>query len=276
MSFDGALDACPLAFIDLEMTGLDPLRDRIVEVCVQRVTSGVLEGELDTLVHPGAAFLGDESASRPGMKIHGIDVEALSGAPPFERIADEIVRLTDGAALVAHGAEWDVKFLAAAFAHIGRPFAPPCVVDTLRLSRRAFALPSHSLEALAKHWGVDHTAHRARGDVLATRVVFDRCVAELKPHSARDLASVRIGDRVAREEIVRACEEACTQGVDVRLVYRPSGGPRGEIVLRVTSVERDKTPPRIFGYEVASRARRELRADRILSCEAALRETSSA
>ncbi len=271
--FDGPLDDCPLAFVDLEMTGLDLAHDRIVEVCVLRVRGSVVEAEIETLVGPDPndpdAAKWKESA-RPGMKVHGIDAAAIAAAAPFSTIADAIEHACEGAAIVAHGAEWDVKFLSAAFTRIGRKFTPPCVVDTLRMSRRAFALPSHSLQSLAKHWGVAHTAHRAHGDVLATRVVFERCVAELKPKSARDLADVRVGDRVAREDIVLACEEACQAGTDVRLVYRRSGAPRLELVFRVTAVDRSGIPPRVLGYEVASRARRDLRADRILSCEPAL------
>lgn len=261
----GPLAECPLAFVDLEMTGLDPEKDRIVEVCVQRVVDGVLEAELDTLVCPD--FPPEDRTERPGMKIHGIAEDALAAAPPFAQIADRVQNIVNGAAIVAHGAEWDMKFLNAAFARLGRTFEAPCVIDTLRLSRRAFALPSHSLGSLAKHWKVEHVAHRARGDVIATRVVYDRCVAVLNPKSARDLASVRIGDRVAREEIVLACEDAFAKGYDLRLVYRPSGGPRAELVVRVTAIQRNENPPRVVAYDVVSRARRELRADRILSCE---------
>jgi len=262
---DGPLAACPLAFVDLEMTGLESERDRIVEVCVQRVVNGVVEEELDTLVCPD--FPSEDRTERPGMKIHGIAEEAIAGAPPFAKIADEVQRLVAGAAIVAHGAEWDLKFLSAAFTRLGRTFEAPCVIDTLRLSRRAFSLPSHSLGSLAKHWNVEHTAHRARGDVLATRAVFEKCIAELAPKSARDLAGVRIGDRVAREEILLTCEDALAKGYDLRLVYRPSGGPRAELIVRVTAMKREETPPRIIAYDVVSRGRRELRADRILSCE---------
>ena len=49
-----ALDTVPVAVIDLEMTGLDPEHDRIIEIGVVRAIGGAVERVYETLVRPGS------------------------------------------------------------------------------------------------------------------------------------------------------------------------------------------------------------------------------
>jgi DNA polymerase-3 subunit epsilon len=69
-------------------------------------------------------------------------------------------------------------------------------------------------------------------------------------------------------------DAARLSGQPVELRYRPSGRGPQEMSFVVTAVARELDPPRVFGYELPSRGRRELRADRILG--ARLASTSAA
>lgn len=261
--WDLPVSEAPLAFVDLEMTGLDPETDRVVEVCIERVVGGEVRDRVDTLVRPPEAR-GD------GMRIHGIDAATLAAAPAFEAIADRVVEVLQGAVLVAHAAAWDVAFLKNELGRAGRALPDPHYVDTLQLARRSFGLPSHSLDALCTHFGIDRgRAHRAADDVKALRAVFARCVDLLAPTSVRDLGEVRVAERKARAAILAACAEAQAGGFPVDLTYRPS--KRGPAVVRmvILEVRSDLDPPRVLGYLLPGRGRRELRADRILRCEPA-------
>ncbi|HWL89092.1 MAG TPA: exonuclease domain-containing protein, partial [Polyangiaceae bacterium] len=190
----------------------------------------------------------------------------------FEVIADRAIELLDGAVLVAHAAEWDVAFLQMELERAGRAL-PPALghpVDTLILARRAFALQSYALKNLATFLGVEHgQAHRAGPDVRAMRKVFERCVAELAPVSARDLWEVRVAARRARSAIVAACEEAVIHENTVLLTYRPSRRKPEPLLMVLTEVRADLDPPRVIGYQLPGRGRRELRADRILRIDPA-------
>jgi DNA polymerase-3 subunit epsilon len=262
------LDAAPLAFLDLEMTGLEPAVDRVVEVCVERVVGGQIMGRIETLVRAG-----DEvDPVGAGMAIHGIDRAELLAAPRFAEVAGDLAGLLDGAIMVAHAAAWDVAFLEAEFARCGEPFRsrPPITqcLDTLTLSRRAFALPSHSLDNLATSLGIPRgRAHRAGDDVRVMRTVFDRCVAELAPKTPLDLWEVRIAERKARPSIVAECQRAAEDGRIRQIHYRPSRRGAENLQFCVTSVDAESEPPRVKGYDAQSRARRELRADRILGID---------
>src|SRR5580658_7562462 len=99
------------------MTGLDATRDRVVEVCLDRVVGGRSVEGISTLIDPGERVGG-------AAHVHGLDAAALAGSPRFESVADDILAVLDGAILVAHAAAWDVRFLVAELARAGRAVAP--------------------------------------------------------------------------------------------------------------------------------------------------------
>jgi DNA polymerase-3 subunit epsilon len=257
--WDDSLAEAPLAFVDLEMTGLDPAADRVLEICVERVRGGREDGALSSLCQPEGGAFGNAH-------IHGIDPDEVARAPSFASLVPRILSLLEGAVLVAHAAAWDVAFLEAELARAGRPVRFAHYLDSLTLSRRAFALPSHRLSALCAEFGiVQGHAHRAASDVASLREVFAKIVSVLSPRTPRDLWHVRVGQRVARPDLVAAAIHAIDHDAAVTVRYRPAHRPPEELVFRVTAVRTDLDPPRVLGYLLPSRSRRELRADRILA-----------
>jgi DNA polymerase III subunit epsilon len=163
-----------------------------------------------------------------------------------------------------------VAFLEAEMARAGRPLPIPFYVDTLNLSRRALGLGRHSLEALREHFGLDRArSHRADADVAALREVFARVAALLRPETPRDLWDVRIAEKRAREHILAQCKEAIGARGGVMILHRPRGKAAQPLRMVVTAIDAEKEPPRVIGFELPGRGRRELRADRILRVEKA-------
>jgi DNA polymerase-3 subunit epsilon len=273
--WDLPIDRAPLVFVDLEMTGLGE-DDRIIEVCAERVVGSSVVDRIETLVRPCDAKFGNAH-------IHGIQEADLASAPKFADVADRVSGVLDGAIFVAHGARYDIAFLRAEMARLGRAFDVPFPIDTLVLARRAFGFHSHTLAALARELDISQErAHRAGDDVRVLRAVFRSVVDVLRPTTARDLFHVRVGERMARPAVLEAARQAARAGTPVKIRYRRAGKPAEQIVFVVTRVvepvEGDGTkppapartrldPPVIFGYLLPGRGRRELRADRILSIE---------
>ncbi len=114
------------------MTGLRPAVDRVIEVCAERVRGDREEDRIDSLVAPDTGAFGNAH-------IHGIRPEELAAAPSFSALAAEIERVLQGGVIVAHSAPWDVAFLMAELERAGRPLRIEHYLDTLTLSRRAFA-----------------------------------------------------------------------------------------------------------------------------------------
>ena len=166
----------PLAFVDLEMTGLDAANDRVVEVCIDRVVGG-RRVELRSLARPPGRARRRRVArprARRGGARRGPAVRRDRRRRPSRarRRHPRRARGRVGRALPP-GAEMK---------RAGRELTLTHWLDTLVLARRAFAFPSYSLDALCRSLEIDRgRAHRADSDVAAMRVLFDRCVADPGP-----------------------------------------------------------------------------------------------
>jgi len=261
--WDVPIARAPFAFVDLEFTGLEPARDRVVQICVERVEGDELTRRLSSFVRPQPWR---ESAAASAL--HGIGREQLEAAPEFADVAAELLEVLDGSILVAHAARHDVAFLVAELSRLGRAWSCPHYLDTLALSRRALAVQSHRLSALAEALDIDNPrAHRADNDVSVLRGLFAHLLKALTPASARDLWHVARARRIVRPEVVAAAKRAADRQQLARVHYRPCGRPAEQLGFHVTSVRTDLYPPVVLGYLQHTRGRRELRADRILTLE---------
>lgn len=145
---------------DLETTGLQPATCRVIEIAAVRWSRGKVVGRFQSLVHPGEPINPDSIA------IHGITDDDVAGAPDFAAAFALFTQFAGDLPLVAHNAGFDLSFLAAECARMGRPFAPGRVLDTLNYARTAFPLfKSYRLESLVKALSLgSETFHRALAD----------------------------------------------------------------------------------------------------------------
>jgi DNA polymerase-3 subunit epsilon len=148
----------PLAFVDLETTGMGVGTDRIIEVGVVEVDQDGSR-EWSTLVRPGAqvpAFIASMT---------GITDAMLEDAPSFAEIADDLFARLEGRLFIAHNARFDHGFLKSEFRRVGLDFKPT-VLCTVKLSRRLFpGFGHHNLDALIERHRLDVAQrHRALGD----------------------------------------------------------------------------------------------------------------
>jgi DNA polymerase III subunit epsilon len=140
----------PLAFVDLETTGLSPSVDRVAEVGVVTADGDRIE-RWTTLV-----------ASADSTRTSSGDWE---GAPRFVDIARDLARRLDGRLLLAHNARFDHAFLTSEFERAG-VYLQCDVVCTVMLSRKLSPdLARHDLDSLAAAHGlVADIRHRALPD----------------------------------------------------------------------------------------------------------------
>lgn len=151
------------AVLDVETTGLSPVRDRIVEIAVVRTDAvGRIVDEWSTLVNP--------QRSVGASHIHGIAAEDVWSAPRFGELVGELMARLAGHALVAHNAAFDLRFLRHECARAGvhLPEAPHlCTLNASRdylpdLSRRRLPDCCHACGVRLDD------AHSALGDARAT------------------------------------------------------------------------------------------------------------
>jgi DNA polymerase-3 subunit epsilon len=152
----------PVAFVDVETTGGNPARSRIIEIGIVTATGGELEEEWSTLVNPGVRIpfsIGEFT---------GITDEMVRQAPFFEEIVDALAQRLEGRLFVAHNARFDYGFFRGEFRRAGRRFASR-VACTVKLSRRLYPHePYHSLDALIERFTLAcERRHRALPDAQA-------------------------------------------------------------------------------------------------------------
>ncbi len=163
----------PVAYLDLETTGLDPKRNRIIEIGIVMSKDGNITKH-HWFVDPG------EELPPEIIRFTGITPADISNAPHFSTLADELSELLDGALVVAHNARFDVGFLTESFGREGFSFRPKQLC-TVALSRALIPnLTRANLDAVLLALQIpSHDRHRALPDAEA---VFDVCTA-LESHT---------------------------------------------------------------------------------------------
>ncbi|HXM54294.1 MAG TPA: helicase C-terminal domain-containing protein [Candidatus Dormibacteraeota bacterium] len=152
--------------LDLETTGLDPERDRVIEVGAVVFTVDSVGATLERLTDPG------RSVPDAVLRLTGISPEDLVGAPAAATVMTELAAMLPGRQPVGHGARLDVDFLVAA----GLWPREREILDTLDIARILMpSAQSHSLPVLAMELGLAQPRpHRALDDADATRQLFLR------------------------------------------------------------------------------------------------------
>ncbi len=170
--------ADPVAFVDIETTGMTAAVDRITEVGIVRV-DGNRVTEWSSLVDPGCSIPSAIQA------LTGITNAMVADAPPFSHVAREIASRIAGCIFIAHNARFDYGFLKHEFGRLGRPFAAR-VLCTLKLSRRLFAdMSGHSLDHLIARYRLpSRDRHRALGDA---RILWELVQALYRDHAADEV-----------------------------------------------------------------------------------------
>ena len=152
-------------FLDTETTGLSPdSGDRVIEVgCIEMVNRRLTGGHKHVYLNP------ERRSHEDALKIHGLTDEFLADKPRFAEIADDLLAFLSGAEIIIHNAAFDVGFLNAELARMGRgPLGAhvAAVTDSLAMAREMFPGKSNSLDALCKRLEVDNTGRTLHGALL--------------------------------------------------------------------------------------------------------------
>jgi DNA polymerase III epsilon subunit family exonuclease len=171
-----ALHEAPVAFLDVETTGLRPdLGDRVVEIAVVRAQGSSEVARFVSLVNP------QRRLNPEATQINRISPAMVANAPIFADVLDQLQPLIEDVVLVCHNAPFDLGFLEAELRRSGAPVWDGVVLDTLAFARRQYWFRRNSLSAIAHELGI-HTpdAHRALADALTTQAIFRRFASRLR------------------------------------------------------------------------------------------------
>ena len=156
---------------DTETTGFDPMSgDRLVEIGLVEMVEKSLTGEsYHVYVNP------EREMPDGAFKIHGLSTEFLKGQPVFSEVMDGFLEfIGDDSVLVAHNAEFDMRFINWELENANRPIVhPKRFVDTLAIARTKFPGAANSLDALCKRFDVNNNHRTLHGALLDAEILAD-------------------------------------------------------------------------------------------------------
>jgi DNA polymerase-3 subunit epsilon len=156
---------------DTETTGLDPHKgDRVVEIGCVELYNTIPTGQTFHVYLDPERDMPDEA-----FRVHGLSREFLTGKPLFAAVVEDFLGfIGEDSRLIAHNAEFDMRFINAELERVGRPkIQADRIIDTLVLARRRHPGASNSLDALCARYGVDTSRRTKHGALLDSELLAD-------------------------------------------------------------------------------------------------------
>lgn len=186
---------------DTETTGMDPATgDRLVEIgCVE------LENHIPTGRTYHQYLNPERDVPAEAVAVHGLTLEKLKNEPTFGEIVGDFLEFIGiDSKLIAHNAEFDMKFINAELKTFGFPaIESKRVVDTLVIARKKFPGSPASLDALCRRFNIDNTGRTLHGALLDSELLAE-VYLELLGGRQRGLEIEPEKKKISSEKIVMA------------------------------------------------------------------------
>ena len=199
----------PLAFIDLETTGINLSSDRIIEIAIVKVSPDGKQQVKRRLVNP------EMPIPAASTEVHGITDEMVASAPSFKQIANEIKQFIENSDLAGYNSNrFDIPLLAEEFLRAGLDLDMNGrrMLDVQRIFHQ---MEQRTLSAAYKFYcqKVLEDAHSAEADASATWEIL-QAQLERYPQLGNNIETVL--KVIGEEEIVDYARRfAFMNGVEV-------------------------------------------------------------
>lgn len=160
--FDGTF-----VVFDLETTGLESIRDEIIEIGACKIVDGRIDEVFSTFVNPNRHIPKEITA------LTGIDDSMVANAPTINYVLPDFYKFCYGSTMVGHNVSFDIGFIYAAGKKLSYNFDNP-LKDTMEMARQKLpGLKNYKLGTVVERLNVVlDNAHRAINDATATAKVF--------------------------------------------------------------------------------------------------------
>lgn len=159
--------------IDVETTGLDYTREKIIEFAGVKLVNGKIKDTFETLINA------HQHIRKSSQAIHGISEEDLKDAPDEEEIFPKIFEFIGDAPIVAHNAIFDFSFLNRTSKRLYNKQIDNNYIDTQMMFKEVYPqYESCGLDCLVNVFGFSNeNRHRAMGDAMALAKCYPRLKA---------------------------------------------------------------------------------------------------
>ena len=218
----------PLVFFDLETTGLDVEKDRVIEFAGIKVYPDKRQERVESFINPGLPI------PEEIVKLTGITDEMVADAPPFSEMASSLVTMLRDADVAGYNlSNFDIPMLEAEFRRCGMPMPGPenrAVIDPLEI------LKKHEVRTLS--WAYNfylgeerNEGHRSMQDTEAT---IDILRAQIKRYGL-DGTPVEL-QRAIRHPYLDAGKRLLKEGDTVKINF---GKYRGKALSYIRKTDPD-------------------------------------
>ena len=142
---------------------------RVIEIGAVELEGHMPTGEtLQLYINP------ERDVPAEAVAVHGLTGDFLKDKPTFGEVVGEFMDFINGGKIIAHNAEFDVKFLNYELKRFGfPPFRMKNVIDTLALAREKFPGSPASLDALCSRFGIDNSSRTLHGALLDSEILAE-------------------------------------------------------------------------------------------------------
>lgn len=156
--------------LDVETTGLDYTKERIIEFAAVKLVNGVIKEKYETLINP------EQHIRKSSIAVHGITQDMVADAPKEAEIMPEIFDFIGDYPIVAHNAIFDYSFLNESSKRLYNKEITNSRIDSQFLFKEVYPdIESHGLENLMLKFGVEFdTRHRAMADTIGLAMAYPR------------------------------------------------------------------------------------------------------
>jgi len=159
----------PLAFIDLETTGINVSKDKIIEIAIIKILPDGTRQSKVKRINPEIPIPPESS------QIHGITNEDLKNSPTFREVANELRQFLAGCDLAGYNSNrFDIPMLVEEFLRVGQNLETSgrVFIDVQRIFH---LMEKRTLEAAYKFYCQKdlQDAHSAEADAVATFEILE-------------------------------------------------------------------------------------------------------
>lgn len=162
--------------LDTETTGLSPDDGhRVIEIgCVEIANRKVTTNHFQSYLNP------ERASDSAALAVHGLADDFLIEQPSFAAVCDEFLEFVKGAELIIHNAPFDVGFLDAELARVGKEPLRSYVgniIDSMALAKSQFPGKRNGLDALCSRFEIDNSHRTLHGALLDAELLADVYIA---------------------------------------------------------------------------------------------------
>lgn len=183
----------PIVFFDLETTGVNTSKDRIVQIALIKISPNGEQESKKTLINPGVPIPAEATA------IHGITDQMVIGAPTFKQIAKSLAEQLHGCDIGGYNSNsFDFPLLMEEFYRVGVEYPAPGAkihfADAYKVEQK---VNSHKLTDTYKRYTGEKLegAHDALADVTATVKVLFAQLEKLGDKTIQEIDEFCQGDK---------------------------------------------------------------------------------